>query len=65
MSSRGDDHDGQTDEKGEAGQGFRGGDLSPDQGEAEPTALGVANLLFDGYPAVIKNIKMSEPRSVW
>ena len=48
MPDSGEEQDGQSDEDNEAGQGFRGGDLGPDQGAAEPSALGVADLLFDG-----------------
>jgi hypothetical protein len=42
------EQDGQSDEDDETGQGFRGGDLGSDQGKAEPSALGVADLFFDG-----------------
>ena len=55
------EQDGQSDEDNEAGQGFRGGDLGPDQGEAEPSTLGVADLLFDGHPAIIESGQLRPP----
>ena len=62
MADGREEQDGQSDEDNEAGQGFRGGDLGPDQGEAEPSALGVADLLFDGCR---RQSKGSQKRQHW
>ena len=60
MADGNQEHERQADEADETGERLWGGDLGPNQGEPEASALGITDLFFDGHAAIIERDQITQ-----